>query len=127
MHRIRPRAATGQRNSGVGTSKPTCSPGAGCGCRADGAADAQRRRRRPNHGLDYLYEAFGRVTALPRGLTNTFCANNLVATQQLGAMGCRLGAYPAHDGGVSGKLRLRTSVGRRPLATPHKAVDVVER
>jgi hypothetical protein len=31
-----------------------------------------------------------------------------------------------HDGGVSQELRLRAWAGRRPVATPHQAIEVVE-
>ncbi|NJC66514.1 hypothetical protein HC028_18675, partial [Planosporangium flavigriseum] len=67
-------------------AKRTYHPAADGGCRADGAADAEE-----GHSYDsadritdagYVYDAFGRTTGLPGGLTNTFYANDLVASQQ---------------------------------------------
>ncbi len=68
------------------TAKRTYNPGTDGTCRGDGTADAEE-----GHTYDsadritdagYVYDAFGRTTALPGGLTNTFYANDLVAGQQ---------------------------------------------
>ncbi|MEV6600398.1 RHS repeat-associated core domain-containing protein [Actinoplanes sp. NPDC051346] len=70
------------------TAKRTYGSDAGGTCRADGTADAEE-----GHTYDsadritdagYVYDAYGRTTALPNGLTNKFYANDLVATQQFG-------------------------------------------
>ncbi|MCW2643176.1 MAG: hypothetical protein JWP76_5482, partial [Dactylosporangium sp.] len=68
------------------TAKRTYAPAHSGGCRSDGAADSE-----DGHTYDsadrltdpgYVYDAFGRTTGLPGGLTNTFYANDLVASQQ---------------------------------------------
>ena len=68
-------------------SRKTYNPDTDGSCRSTGTADAQA-----DHSYDtadritdtgYLYDAFGRVTTMPGGLTNSFYANDLVASQTL--------------------------------------------
>jgi RHS repeat-associated protein len=86
-------------------SRQVFNPATGGACRTD-TPDAQE-----THGYDsadritdagYVYDAFGRTTALPDGLTNTYYANDLVASQQLGDTRQSWTTYP--------DLRLRGSV-----------------
>jgi RHS repeat-associated protein len=67
------------------TLRRTYNPGTGGACRSD-TADAE-----DGHTYDtadrltdtgYGYDSFGRITSLPSGLTNTYYANDLVASQE---------------------------------------------
>jgi RHS repeat-associated protein len=69
------------------TSRKTYNPDVLGSCRVTGTSDAQA-----DHTYDsadrttdtgYTYDAFGRITAMPGGLTNTFYANDIVAGETL--------------------------------------------
>jgi RHS repeat-associated protein len=69
------------------TFRKTFNPDVDGSCRSTGTVDAEA-----GHSYDsadritdtgYLYDSFGRVTTMPDGLTNTFYANDLVASQTL--------------------------------------------
>ncbi|MEU3457468.1 LamG-like jellyroll fold domain-containing protein [Micromonospora sp. NPDC006766] len=81
------------------TRKATYTPGTDGGCQED-TADAE-----DDHSYDtadrlvdagYVYDKFGRTTALPSGLTNTYYANDLVKQQQLGDTRQTWTLDPAH-------------------------------
>ena len=83
-----PRALTRTSNRTNRTSRKTYIPDAAGACRSTGTIDAQA-----DHTYDstdritdtgFTYDAFGRVTTMPDGLTNTFYANDLVAGQTQG-------------------------------------------
>ncbi|MFU8870394.1 LamG-like jellyroll fold domain-containing protein [Micromonospora sp. SL4-19] len=81
------------------TRKASFAPAADGGCQED-TADAEE-----DHSYDtadrlvdagYVYDNFGRTTALPGGLTNTYYANDLVKQQQLGDTRQTWTLDPAH-------------------------------
>ncbi|MGW4466349.1 LamG-like jellyroll fold domain-containing protein [Micromonospora sp. NPDC004704] len=81
------------------TNSSTFDPATDGNCDED-AADASA-----NHTYDtadrltdtgYVYDAFGRTTALPGGLTNTYYANDLIQRQQLGDSRQTWTLDPAH-------------------------------
>jgi RHS repeat-associated protein len=78
----------GYDERGNRTTKRTYGPGSGGACRSDGTADGQE-----THTYDsadrvtdagFTYDAFGRTTVVPGAPANTYYANDMVASQQLG-------------------------------------------